>query len=286
MTYGDSGVYTFGARIRSGPEGRIRSMQNPPKRFVLFADVLGFKRLVLDHRVPVFESLDFRDPPLANGLSGVRYSRNRIALGFRGFHGAVHTTMSRTAFRKDVELMVFSDSMFLATPDARECLEFASGLMRAGISSEVPLRMGVGFGTFIGYGFSFEQTPALKFSSSQFFGSGVVYATETEKALKGRGMRIGIHKLAADELRREAPLAERLLALPGVCEDVPCEWNYLGDVQPERDVDENERRENLVSHLRRMRDAADDTQPETTYVRGMYSQTIEVLGQMQARRSQ
>jgi hypothetical protein len=35
-----------------------------PDQFVLFTDLLGFKRLVLDHRVPLWENLDFRSRPL------------------------------------------------------------------------------------------------------------------------------------------------------------------------------------------------------------------------------
>jgi hypothetical protein len=134
----------------------MRRMKNPPTKFVLFADVLGFKRLVLDNRVPFPQSLDFRDrgwgvaaPP----------RRNPMARGFTGFHGAIEMVTERTAWQ-EAELMVFSDSLFLATADARECMEFASDLMRRAIAVDVALRMGIGYGTFVSYGFSFQHPRA------------------------------------------------------------------------------------------------------------------------------
>ena len=167
-------------------------MTTTPDHCVLFADMLGFKRLVLGHRTPFPENLEFRGrlverPERGSGAS----SGNPLSSAFRAFHLSVNQVLDSTTWHAPVSIVVFSDSMFLASTETQDCVAFAERLIRLGLHRDMPLRMGMAMGSFIGYGFSYEESPSIKYASSQFFGTGVVNSIEAEKCLKG--IRIAVH---------------------------------------------------------------------------------------------
>jgi hypothetical protein len=205
-----------------------------PDYFVLFADMLGFKQLVLRHKVPFPKHLDFRDRAFMGTLASASNVGNPLGDAFTAFHGGIELTVNNSSWSTQCTLIVFSDSLFLASTSWHECLSFAERLMTYCMGQEVPMRMGIGHGSFVPYGLAFEERPRFKLFSSQFFGTGVIYAVEAEKHLKG--LRIALHKSATEALLQPSdafsmPLHPyKTLALP-VYErsaEITHEWNYLG----------------------------------------------------------
>ena len=207
---------------------------NTPDYFVLYADMLGFKRLVLRHKVPYPEHLDYRDRAIGHTLGSMLMYGNPLGEAFKAFHGGIELLINQINWTTQVSLVVFSDSLFLATTAGKDCMGFAEQMMTYTIGQETPMRMGVGYGSFVPYGLAFEESPRVKLFSSQFFGSGVIYAVAAEKQLKG--LRIALHRSAADVLSQPAAdmydlqhLPEQVLPLPAAeaSEYISHEWNYL-----------------------------------------------------------
>jgi len=261
-----------------------------PNYFVCYADVLGFKNLVLENKVPFPENLEYRDRPRPATVRSLTNFGNRLSKGFTTFHRGVELTPNDIVWTEQVNIYVFSDSLFVATPSWSNCFSFAERLMRYCIGQETPLRMGVGFGSFVSYGFGFEEAPNIKFLSSQFFGTGVVYATEAEKCLKG--MRIAMHPSAVNALGTMSPGPDRqrlesykILPLPpeDFSTTVQCEWSYLGgwnrlqqlasgDDQGEGNADK------LLVHIKRMREENKD---KDLAIQKQYVDTELAFGRMQ-----
>lgn len=108
--------------------------------------------------------------------------------------------------------MVFSDSLFVATPSGEDCMLFCETFSRYCIESDVPLRTGVGHGIFATHGFSFESTPKLKVISTQFLGSAVIRAVQAEQILKGP--RIALHPRSLKALQESNAEDVKLVPLP------------------------------------------------------------------------
>jgi hypothetical protein len=199
-----------------------------PAHFVLFADLLGFKRLVLDHRVPYWHNLDFRARGSRQLVASIMSAGNPLAAAFRAFHGAIEGLLDDIVFEQSAQVRVFSDSVFFSGENHLECFHFAEQLMRRCVSARAPVRMGIGYGSFVTYGLAMEETPTLKYLSSQFFGSGVVYAVEAEKCLKG--MRIALHQGVVEAVQFEPYRTEKILELSPDerREGVGHEWSYVG----------------------------------------------------------
>jgi hypothetical protein len=260
-----------------------------PPYFVLFADLLGFKRLVLDHKVPFPENLEYKDRPRRFSLGSLASFGNPLSRGFTTFHGGVETTFNNIAWGADVNIIVFSDSLFLATISANDCFLFAEQLLRYCINHDAPMRMGIGRGSFVSYGFGFEEAPKIKFSSSQFFGSGVIYATEAEKQLKG--MRIAIHSSAVEALAAEPAIYNEALPqyklmtvpAPEATPAINYEWNYLGTWQSSESLVWGGKDTDfgtvitLHDHVRTMR----DNSPSEPAIRLQYTRTIEAFQRME-----
>lgn len=104
-------------------------------------------------------------------------------------------------------MIIFSDSLFLATTDAEDCIEFTETMMIKGLNRDMPLRMGIGLGSFVRYGFAYEDDPDVKYSSAQFFGSGVVHAVDAEGSIKG--IRVAVHPSAVAALEPNHSIRSR-----------------------------------------------------------------------------
>jgi hypothetical protein len=249
-------------------------MTTTPNYFVLFADMLGFKQLVLQHKVPFPENLEFRgrlyerpereNPAAAKG--------NALSRAFRAFHRTANDCLTRIVWHEPVSVIVFSDSLFIATTSAEDCIAFAEQMMLVGLHRDMPLRMGLGLGSFVRYGFAYEDDPLVRYSSAQFFGSAVVYAVEAEGSIKG--IRGAVHPAAAQALLQLVP--NRLVSLPEsqVSSHSSHELNYvpehpdpMGDLQSETEI---------TAKIRRLSSAA----PDLPSVKIHYTEALDALARM------
>jgi hypothetical protein len=146
---------------------------------------------------------------------------------FKAFHAAIDQATNSVPWSRPATILVFSDSMFIATRDWQDCTWFCETLMQCCIEKHVPLRIGIGYGSFVTHSLSSDMTTDLRIINTQFLGKGVVYATDAEKALKG--MRIALHPTAVVPLKKLDVHPDKYLELPEDqrSEHASHEWNYL-----------------------------------------------------------
>jgi hypothetical protein len=141
--------------------------------------------------------------------------------------------------------------------------------------------MGIGYGSFLAYGFAFEDSPKLKYISSQFLGSAVIHATETEKSVQG--LRIGVHESAAQMFYDKEFSEYKLLRLPDE-ESQPgltFEWNYFGQwsdnfyapAYPNLDAGQMKA---ILKHIAKMKELA----PNEARVQSKYEKTERAIKRM------
>lgn len=246
--------------------------------YVLYADVLGFKRLVTSNFVPFYDTLDFKGRPK---LANLHFQDNPLSKAFRAFHRGIDAITNRTLLHGE-KLFVFSDSLFFVSEKPGVCLRFAQRLLVEMVTNDVPIRMGVGFGSFVAHGFTHERTQDLEYTSLQFLGSGIVHATSAEKAVKG--VRIAVHDTVLEALKKASPPAkeiDNLIGLPTM-EQASCvrhEINYLRDLGKAlklTDTQVQQRRTKLRKHLVHMTGIA----PQEAKVQIHYKQSIEAFDRM------
>ena len=129
-------------------------------------------------------------------------------------------------------------------------------------------------GSFIGYGFSYEESPSIKYTSSQFFGTGVVNSIEAEKCLKG--IRIAVHPSAVAEIDRldarqvmPVPTEEKGPNVSHELSYLPKNPDPMGDMELDTDIE---------AKIRELQTRA----PKVTAVQAHYSRSLEALGRMTA----
>jgi hypothetical protein len=156
--------------------------QNPELQrfFVLCVDILGFARLVIED-----EELHEKIGP----TSPIRI-KGPLELLFDRFHEAI-TEVNRVMHSPPVRIM-FSDSAWFVMSELLYAHTFASYLMNELIATDVPARMGLGYGTFVSRLLKTEISGESAVHSSEFFGTGVVYAHYAESC-GVPGMRIFLH---------------------------------------------------------------------------------------------
>ncbi len=111
---------------------------------------------------------------------------------FAAFHRALDIRISELVNCDPVQSVVFSDSAFVIFRDLNTAIGFAQYFMRDMVSFQVPVRMGIGRGTYRGLRLTTDISDEVRRHSSQFLGTGVIRAHRAESCgLKG--LRIFIH---------------------------------------------------------------------------------------------
>jgi hypothetical protein len=258
---------------------RIPADKRPEPRFyVAYVDILGFRRLVMGNKMPRARSLDHKRRAGWWRRDAMYDMYNPVGKAFTSFHACFDRAVDKTDWESEATMMVFSDSVFVGTTDAASCMSFCEILMRYCIEADVPVRTGVGYGTFVTHGFSFESNPRLKIVTTQFFGSAVIRAVDAEKVLKGT--RIALHPRTAKVLKeKHVEQDDKLIELPaGVATKCAShEWSLLssagemGGIDDPDFVDQDGR---LLKHLTRMMDESPAT------FKHYYTGSIEAVDRM------
>jgi len=92
----------------------------------------------------------------------------------------------------DLKAMLFSDCAFLEFGNSIRTALVATALIRDFVKARVPVRMGIGRGTFYPFKFSTEVSGATVLARSLFVGTAVVRAHAAEQC-GGKGIRIFVH---------------------------------------------------------------------------------------------
>jgi hypothetical protein len=184
--------------------------------FVAFGDMLGFAQLVLDQP-------DTDEVRLARAvLDWHRRGKSKVAGGrpledrFVRFHNILNGLLDELRFNQRLTSVVFSDSFFVVADDGDSILALCAQMMRVMLMNDVPMRIGVAYGSFCLLESRQSTDPTRRFHTVQFLGKGVVNAHRAEsKGLKG--MRVGLHQSV---IERDPTL------LPDVAIELPEEQWY------------------------------------------------------------
>jgi len=157
--------------------------------FILFVDMLGFAALVekegdeLTELSPIFTGVELYSPSPAESLLGYR---------FINFHRCLNQARVRLQEMGEGTAIVFSDSAFFRIDSLDNAIHLARTLMFELVTSETPARMGLARGSYRMLRFLTDSSAHVSFHMSQFLGTGVVRAYETERC-GVPGLRILLH---------------------------------------------------------------------------------------------
>jgi hypothetical protein len=168
--------------------------------FILFVDMLGFADLVekegdeLNELNPIFTGVELYSPSSAESLLGYR---------FINFHRCLNQARVRLQEIGAGTAIVFSDSAFFRIDTIENAIHVARTLMFELVTSEVPVRMGLARGSYRMLRFLTDSSDHVSFHMSQFLGTGVVRAYQTERC-GVPGLRILLHPDLEPLLDRDA----------------------------------------------------------------------------------
>lgn len=188
-------------------------MSNAQHKVVLFADLLGFAALTERHQLDVhsLRHSDRLDVVFGEVLQGA----NPLTHAFTEFHRAIKWSLQISQMKHASTAITFSDSAFIATTLLHEAVGIAVYLMQSLLRRGVPMRMGIGCGSFEAVRFRSDITFDGGDHAAHFLGNGVVRAHATESS-GIKGCRILLH-----------PSAETLLDDPAHNPPIPASEHVM-----------------------------------------------------------
>jgi len=195
-------------------------------RVLLFVDILGFEAITREIRVRVEDY-----PPDERGFTGS--GTTELQGRFVRFSNVLDRHVFEESLNGGVQAMLFSDCAFLVYENALRASLAAASLMRCFLTRGVPVRLGLGKGTFYDMEYATTTTAdqSRVVSKSRFYGTAVIHAHAAEQC-GGKGMRIFLHKSLDEDL----PLIRnrlRPMKLRPQLEGVNHELDYLYEQTPE-----------------------------------------------------
>ena len=251
----------------SGKDGKPAKAEDIPLTLI-FVDILGFAAITNQYRVRVQEWHDE-----ASGFSGA--STTEMQNRLNRFNTALDKCVIEQSINGGIQAMLFSDCAFLVFDTSLRAAIVAADLMRSFILKGVPVRMGLGKGTFYNIEHSTSTNVGnVTVSKSRFVGTAVVLAHAAEQC-GGKGMRIFLDASLDDDL---PCVRQRIKTIPfsKPLNDVKWELDFLYESRPigkEQEVESNDRE--LFNRVARMKD------PEWLQdVLSQYTETIEAMNRM------
>ena len=234
-----------------------RDVFESDKRAVVYLDLLGFAALVEAN--PQYFATELVDHPSLR-TSSANAAAQRLAL----FHQVLE---SNIASERPNHATVFSDCGFGVFYTPKACADFAVALMQDFLRVKVPVRMGLGFGTFSAIGTTSSITGRSTVVRAMFGGTSIVRAAAAEKC-GGKGMRIFAHTSFSELFKvNRGDSDPKLLSIPKEFKSVSSELDYVSGADPER-IDE------WLASIRQMACSA------AAEVQNHYSETLAALSRM------
>ena len=234
---------------------------------LIFIDMLGFAALTEKYRTRVVRRRRDRE-----GFSSA--STSPIQGQINLFHNIVDRWVHNESLNGSVSAMLFPDCAFLYAGHSLAAALLARNIMRDCVKGQVPVRMGIGRGTFYPLTLSTEQSGSVLVSRSRFIGTAVVYAHAAEQC-GGKGMRIFVHPSAAPRLQA-IKTRIRILSLPKPYKTAACELDYLYEERPAlADVSADDSDRELFDATLQMKEQFDSGK-----IRKQYTETLKALNRM------
>lgn len=153
----------------------------------MFVDMLGFAHLTKLNPHIDLKEFQYLDRKAKRGEAPLPHKTWTLAHHFHSFHETLEQEIEAfgpVAQREAMKyrFISFSDSAFISMPTLEDAVHRARALMRKFILAEVPVRIGIGYGTLTLLRFRSEWNAEVQVHTSQFLGSAVVHAHEAEQA--------------------------------------------------------------------------------------------------------
>ena len=137
---------------------------------LVFVDMLGFAALTEKHPHRIED-----DPPTDDGFEVSRSAPTQSQ--FNRFNDVLDYCIHQRLCDGGITAMLFSDCAFLNPENSLRAALIATDLMREFIKASVPVRMGIGKGTFDSFGYSTDAgADSMLVNKSRFIGTAVVRA--------------------------------------------------------------------------------------------------------------
>ena len=185
---------------------------------LVFLDMLGFAALTEQ-----FPESQIHSGPDEHGFD--HSSSSPSSNQFWRFNRILESSVFEHRLNGSVRAMLFSDCAFLEFGNSFRAGTVSVELMRKLITEKVPVRMGIGKGTFHPSQFSTDLIGATLITRSLFTGTAVVRAHHAEKC-GGKGMRIFVHPSV------ESEFTSKKVALATPYENAKWELDFLHEIRP------------------------------------------------------
>jgi hypothetical protein len=239
-------------------------------RTLIFVDMLGFADLTRRNPTRVVHY-----GPDGDGFAGSATTalQSRVVR----FQRILEHVLNEQTLQGGASAMIFSDCANIDVPTSLRAARVAIDLMLLFNKADVPVRMGLGRGTFYGFKYSVDVSGSDMVTKALFAGTAVVNAHGAETC-GARGCRILLHPLAEEDLRRKGS-HPCLVALPeklGL--DVVTEVCYLPD-----DIDDHDQKpyaDRDLQVIRHVRQMEADSEPLEDKHRLQYVETHSAIDRM------
>jgi hypothetical protein len=167
---------------------------------VVFVDVLGFASLTEQHALEL-EQIKAAEYPLSieNINMRLRRGENPLTQIFTKFHGSLKAAIDLAKMQHPLDAITFSDSAFIATAHLYDAASIAIRLMHYLLAARVPVRVGIGHGSFSALRFRSDVTLEGGDHAAHFLGTGLVRSNAAE-GCGIKGLRILMHPSAMRHL--------------------------------------------------------------------------------------
>ena len=199
------------------------------------------------------------------------------------FHRLVDSVLSSQTSCGGVSAQVFSDCAYIDVTTSLRALHVAGDFMRASIKLDVPVRVGLGRGTYYSFKYSVENTGTDVVTKALFAGTAVVNAHSAEQC-GGKGCRIFVHPSVESDLdtsRSNNPLMSLPHELKG---GIKAEVCYLSQKVHVYEMDDQENRERTVDQdlllTRHVKQMMQQSEPMDDAARLQYTETLAAIDRM------
>lgn len=245
-------------------------------RTLIFVDMLGFAELTRRNPTRV---LDWGPDEHGFTGSGTTELQRRVVR----FHHIIDSVLSAQARFGGVSAQIFSDCAYIDVNTSMRAVTVAADLMLESLMLEVPVRIGLGRGTYYSFKYSVENSGADVVTKALFAGTAVINAHCAEQC-GGKGCRIFLHPSVDSDLKTsltDKPLMPLPEELKGGVKTEVC---YLQRQVHVYEMDSRENRKRTVDQdlltIRHIQQMMQLSEPMDDKARLQYTETFAALVRM------
>ncbi len=253
------------------PDDAVKRPEDEP-RTLIFVDMLGFAELTKRNPTRVVDWGPDEDGYTGSGTTTLQ---SRIVR----FQAVLDHILKEQTLQGGASAMVFSDCAYIDVHTSLRAARVAVEMMLLFNKADVPVRIGIGRGTFYGFKYSVDVSAPDMVTKALFAGTAVVFAHAAEQC-GAKGCRILVHLSAEEDLRRVGS-HPRLVQLPAkLKDDVAIEICYLPDDFGDWDAKPYADRDlEIIRHVRQMETGSEPLEDKH---RLQYTETHAAIDRMRS----